>query len=148
MSSSILLISCKTIFCLSLNLSPIQSLSFYTGCMCFVHFCSHGEAKSFGTFETIFKNDHVRLDMIPGTEHASEALLLQHIHVHWCNKQCFCMFMRAVCIFVCVCLSKRECVGGAAWRRAVVMEPESPAAQLFSQCIVNFTAEPTTHAQP
>lgn len=28
------------------------------------------------------------------------------------------------------------------------MEPESPAAQLFSQCIVNFTAEPSTHAQP
>lgn len=28
------------------------------------------------------------------------------------------------------------------------MEAESPAAQLFSQCIVNFTAEPSTHAQP
>lgn len=28
------------------------------------------------------------------------------------------------------------------------MEPESPAAQLFSQCIVNFTTEPSTHAQP
>lgn len=26
------------------------------------------------------------------------------------------------------------------------MEPESPAAQLFSQCIINFTAEPTTRS--
>ena len=28
------------------------------------------------------------------------------------------------------------------------MEPESPAAQLFSQCIVNYTTEPATLRSP
>lgn len=72
---------------------------------------------------------------------------------HWCNCHSFCMFIRAVCICMSTCMNMRAemhaCVCfGAAWRRAVVMEPESPAAQLFSQCIVNFTAEPSAHAQP
>ena len=77
-----------------------------------------------------------------------------YIYVHWCNNQfvspCVCVYLCArvwvcvyvLCVFVCACLCKQR--KGAAWRRAVVMEPESPAAQLFSQCIVNFTTEPTT----
>lgn len=80
----------------------------------------------------------------------AEALMQQSqlLHVYEsCVYLCVCVrIYDHVCIHACVCA--RVCVGGAAWRRAVVMEPESPAAQLFSQCIVNITAEPSTHAQP